>query len=287
MNNNNNKGDSSSSKNKKSSSSSSSSSPCNNHFYNALISESDQQKKRFQQFHEASLKRIQLKQEIQRRHQLCAENERQSRERTERQTALKRAEECNALRKFYELKSAQLKNYSNTNDSGSLSSSFSSNSTSTSFSFSSSKNSSRSFPSKSRSSSIKKFQAAYKIHSFIKHHIEIRNTQKIIACLIKLRSIQNRLVLLKSINLRVRPLTFDSNNKNKVLPISPNNKAFLLYKDSILKVLNQLDNDFTDELYLVRERKKFIKNIAVNILKELDNERNLQYEKTLDDFVIL
>src|SRR5436190_20368173 len=90
-NNNNNTGDSSSS-NKKSSSSTSPY-PCNNQFYNALIAESEQQKKRFQQFHEASLKRTQLKQEIQRRHQLCAENERQCRERTEKQKSLKKTEE--------------------------------------------------------------------------------------------------------------------------------------------------------------------------------------------------
>jgi len=209
------KGDSSSSSNRNKLASSSSS-PCNNPFYNALVSENDQQRKRFQQFNESTLKRIQLKKELQRRHQLCAENERQCRERTEKQTALKKAEECNALRKFYEMKSAQLKNQrtSNSSDESSLSSSMSSSSTSLSF-VSSKNSSSKSFPSKSMSSSIKQFQAAYKIHSFVKHHIEKRNTQKIISCLIKLRSIQNRLVIFKSINLKARPLTFDLKTTKK------------------------------------------------------------------------
>uniref|UniRef100_A0A1D1YIN2 Protein cps3 n=1 Tax=Anthurium amnicola TaxID=1678845 RepID=A0A1D1YIN2_9ARAE len=254
--------------------------------------DNDQQRVRFEKYREASLKRNQLKQELQRRHQLCAEKERLCRERTEKQTALKKAEECNALRKFYELKSAQLKrsNSSTTNCSNSSSSSSSKSSNcSISSSFSSSK---KSLPSRSMSSTIKQFQAAYKIHSFIKHHIEKRRTQKIISCLIKLRSIQNQVTLLKSIKLRGN-LTFNNNNKDEVLPISANNKAYLIYKESIIKILNQLNNEFTDELYLVRERKQLINNTVNNILKELDNMRILQYKNFIedienkDDFVII
>ncbi|RIA78738.1 hypothetical protein C1645_842460 [Glomus cerebriforme] len=251
---------------------------CNNNNFNILtmVSESDQQRKKLEQFHEASLKRNQLKQELQRRHQLCAENERLCRERAEKKKALKKAEECNALRKFYEIKSAQFKSHSFSSNS-----SFSScSSSSSSSSFSCSKNS-KSLPSRSMSSTIKRFQAAYKIHSFIKHYIEKRKTQKIISYLINLRSLQNRLLLLKSIHLKGN-LTFDLNNKNKILPISADNKAFLVYKESILKILNQLDNDFIDEFYLVKERKQFIKNIVNSMLRELDNHHNLQYKNFIE-----
>ncbi|CAG8524213.1 3494_t:CDS:2 [Funneliformis caledonium] len=240
----------------------------NHHHMLSLIPDSqerEQQRKNLEQFHEATIKRIQLKQELQRRHQLCAENERLRRERTERQNAQKKVEKCNALRKFYEQKAAQRCNM----------------------------NSSK-YSSKSRTSSIKQFQAAFKIYSFIKHNIEKRKTQKILATLIKLRSVQNRLSVLKSINLKLGTLTFDLINKSKVLPTSANNKAFLIYKDSILKVLDQLDNEFTDEFYLIRERKKIIKDIANNMLQELDRERDSQYETFVgqkefvdDDFVII
>ncbi|POG58201.1 hypothetical protein GLOIN_2v1732799 [Rhizophagus irregularis DAOM 181602=DAOM 197198] len=146
------------------------------------------------------------------------------------------------------------------------------------------------------SSSIKRFQAAFKIYSFIKHHIEKRKTLKIISYLSKLRSMQNQLLLLKSINLKGN-LTFESNN-NQVLPISVDNKAFLIYKESILKILNKLNNDFSDEYYLVRERKFSIINTVNIMLSELDNFRVLQYKNFIkniekqhrqvdDDFVII
>ena len=38
-------------------------------------------------------------------------------------------------------------------------------------------------------------------------------------------------------------------NNKKVVPISANNKAFIVYRDSILKIISQLDNDFTDEFF--------------------------------------
>ncbi|CAI2178210.1 12565_t:CDS:2 [Funneliformis geosporum] len=165
--------------------SSSSSCSANHHMLSLIpdLQEREQQRKSLEKFHEASIRRIQLKQELQRRHQLCAETERLRREQTEKQNALK-----------------------------------------------------------------------------------------------KLRSVQNRLSVLKSINLKLGTLTFDLINKNKVLPTSANNKAFLIYKESILKVLDQLDNEFTDEFYLIRERKQFINNVAKNMLQELDRERDSQYE---------
>ncbi|CAB4444473.1 unnamed protein product [Rhizophagus irregularis] len=253
-----------------------------------------QQRMRFEKYHEATLKRNQLQQELQRRHQLCAEKERLCRERAEKQMALKKVEECNALRKFYELKSAQLKNNNGLRTSSS-SNSLSSNSTLSSSSSLLSKNS-KSLPSRTMSSSIKRFQAAFKIYSFIKHHIEKRKTLKIISYLSKLRSMQNQLLLLKSINLKGN-LTFESNN-NQVLPISVDNKAFLIYKESILKILNKLNNDFSDEYYLVRERKFSIINTVNIMLSELDNFRVLQYKNFIkniekkhrqvdDDFVII
>ncbi|GBB87569.1 hypothetical protein RclHR1_14000003 [Rhizophagus clarus] len=263
---------------------------CNNNF---MITENDSRMK----YHEASVKRHQLQQELQRRHQFCAEKERLCRERAEKQTALKKVEECNALRKFYELKSAQLKNNNGLRRSMSSSSS-SSNSTTSSSSTTTTTSSSiiskKSLPSRSMSSSIKRFQAAYKIYSFIKHHIEKRNTQKIISNLIKLRSMQNQLSLLKSINLKGN-LTFESNKNNEVLPISVNNKAFLIYKESILKILNKLNNDFSDEYYLVREKKISIINTVNIMLRDLDNFRDSQYKNSIknienrvdDDFVII
>jgi hypothetical protein len=268
-----------------------------NYNKNFMTTENDsQQRMRFEKYHEASLKRNQLQQELQRRHQVCAEKERLCRERAEKQMALKKAEECNALRKFYELKSAQLKNHNGLRTSSSHSSLSTTNSTlsSSSTSFSSLSKNSRSLPSRSMTSSIKKFQAAYKIHSFIKHHIEKRKTLKIISCLSKLRSIQNQLLLLKSINLKSN-LSFELNNK-EVLPISFNNKAFLIYKESLLKILNKLNNDFSDEFYLVRERKFSIINTVNIMLRELDNFSDSQYKnfiknienhKVDDGFVII
>ncbi|CAI2178401.1 13732_t:CDS:2 [Funneliformis geosporum] len=208
--------------------SSSSSCSANHHMLSLIpdLQEREQQRKSLEKFHEASIRRIQLKQELQRRHQLCAETERLRREQTEKQNALKKVEKCNALRKYYEQK-AQLYNISSSNMSD--------------------------------------------------HSLKKRKTQKILASLIKLRSVQNRLSVLKSINLKLGTLTFDLINKNKVLPTSANNKAFLIYKESILKVLDQLDNEFTDEFYLIRERKQFINNVAKNMLQELDRERDSQH----------
>ncbi|CAG8530726.1 12441_t:CDS:1 [Ambispora gerdemannii] len=131
----------------------------------------------------------------------------------------------------------------------------------------------------SRKRTISKQEAAKRIILFIRHRIENQTTFLIINKLRQLRSIEQHLVSLFPKSGFNPNLTFVTENAKQILPITANNRAFLLKEESILKTLDSLDRIESSGIESIRERRKQIVRIAQRMLELLDNIKNKQWKE--------
>ncbi|CAJ0836517.1 6402_t:CDS:2 [Entrophospora sp. SA101] len=129
--------------------------------------------------------------------------------------------------------------------------------------------------------------AANKIYKFINQSQQNKNTKVILKKLLELKSIQQQLLNIQSkYDNKIGQLTFrindkDDNKKKQILPITKENKTFLMMEDLILKTLEKLDKIYSDGSDLIRERRKEIVKIAQGMLDELDKEKDQQWKEHL------
>nr|CAG8462403.1 1869_t:CDS:2 [Entrophospora candida]CAG8475990.1 291_t:CDS:2 [Entrophospora candida] len=129
--------------------------------------------------------------------------------------------------------------------------------------------------------------AANKIYKFINQSQQNKNTKVILKKLLELKSIQQQLLNIQSkYDNKIGQLTFrindkDDNKKKQILPITKENKMFLMVEDLILKTLEKLDKIYSDGSDLIRERRKEIVKIAQGMLDELDKEKDQQWKEHL------
>ncbi|CAG8636655.1 1945_t:CDS:2 [Ambispora gerdemannii] len=131
----------------------------------------------------------------------------------------------------------------------------------------------------SRKQIISKQEAAKRIILFIRRRIENQTTLLIINKLRQLRSIEQHLFSLFPKSGFNPHLTFVTENAKQILPITANNRAFLLKEESILKTLDSLDRIESNGIESIRERRKQIVRVAQRMLEVLDNIKNKQWKE--------
>ncbi|CAG8535839.1 6440_t:CDS:1 [Diversispora eburnea] len=126
---------------------------------------------------------------------------------------------------------------------------------------------------------INKNEASQKISNFLKTSTGNRKTRNILSKLLQLREIQNQLITLESQNYQLELTFSDEQTTSQLLPISTNNRQFLEYEYTILKVIEKLDKIGSDGNELIRKRRKEVIKLAQEILNRLDLEKERQWKK--------
>ncbi|CAG8573729.1 5520_t:CDS:2 [Acaulospora morrowiae] len=138
-------------------------------------------------------------------------------------------------------------------------------------------------------STLDKNQASRKIYKFLRYDTANHKTRKVLSKLLQLRNIQNQLTNLIPSNDQLI-LTFSTDQKTpQVLPISKDNKKYLEYEDTALKILSKLDEVDSNGYDIVRERRREIVGLAQGVLNRMDEEKERQWEEfkadnDLDDY---
>ncbi|CAG8674791.1 15226_t:CDS:1 [Acaulospora morrowiae] len=121
--------------------------------------------------------------------------------------------------------------------------------------------------------------ASRKIYKFLRYDTANHKTRKVLSKLLQLRNIQNQLTNLIPSNGQLI-LTFSTDQKTpQVLPISKDNKKYLEYEDTVLKILSKLDEIDSNGYDIVRERRREIVGLAQGILNRLDEEKERQWKE--------
>ncbi|CAG8682932.1 6910_t:CDS:2 [Ambispora leptoticha] len=205
-------------------------------------------------------KRAEEKALYEKRQRIYAEREREIRQRAYRQWVLNQQAKQEALRHIFELRAAAATLNKNQDI----------------YNHSCSNLCRKSQSSKQR---ISKQEAAKRIIFFMRHRLEKRSTLLIINKLKHLRFIEQHLVSLFPKSGFNPNLTFTTENAKQILPITANNRAYLIKEESILKTLDALDRVESNGIEIIRERRKQVVRIAQKMLEVLDNIKDKQWKE--------
>ncbi|KAG9286334.1 hypothetical protein G9A89_002588 [Geosiphon pyriformis] len=137
----------------------------------------------------------------------------------------------------------------------------------------------RKIPIQSGKSNISRQEAAERIVGFLRHRNANQKTRRTLHKLHQLGLIERHLnALQKQFNSEV-VLTFHTEHEKQIFPSTPDNRTFLTQEESVLKIFDELDRIDSNNVEVIRERRKQIVRTAQKMLSDLDLIKDSQWKK--------